>query len=378
MSSDPELKRLEQTLKWTFEDKSRLQNFLAKKGRPAQQWLDSMQQLVDSPDISSEMRSSVFTAMLRLSKNSGLHPQCLAIQNVRKFGEYPIDAGGFGKVWKGAIGDSTQHVCLKVVKIYQDSDIEQLSKIFTGQHPFPELPHEAAVVLAVSSGKHPSRPEGTTPLADAMWALMQSCWDPTPVLRPTASQVVDEILGMDTLKLIRPAPKWNESTFTQVWGNINYPAPAIPNLNSPQDENIPTRATSPLQANLLSPSDPQPSHAIPEDYPSPATPRSSPPAKSNPVHSQSTAEANMHPSNGALPPHSDHSTPPVDLDVGDEPNAKTWTKNNQELIAGAFRRPAITIFSQLINRPYYPHALYIDIPILHVQDRQNAMYMNSG
>ncbi|KAL0563919.1 Receptor-interacting serine/threonine-protein kinase 1, partial [Marasmius crinis-equi] len=432
--------------------------------------------LVDSPDISSEMRSSVFTAMLRLSKNSGLHPQCLAIQNVKKFGEYPIDAGGFGEVWKGVIGDSSEHVCLKVVKIYRDSDVEQLSKeylreailwrqmkhshllpflgiyqlehsrqlclispwmdkgnlvqylkvtrredvdhstlahdvaaglsylhlmkivhsdlkgvnvlitdalraciadfglsrvtdtqglkitstnsrsggtgrwlvpelllgggaissesdmyaygcvcyeIFTGQHPFPELPNEAAVVLAVSSGKHPSRPKGMTQLADAMWALMQSCWDPTPASRPTASQVVDEILRMDTLKSIRPAPKWNESVFNQVWGNVDYPAPASPSLNSPQNENVPARTPSPLQANPLSPSDSQPSRADPEDYPSPATPRSgSPQAKSNPVYSQPKSEANMYPSNGALPPLSDHSTL-VDLDVSGEPNAET-------------------------------------------------------
>ncbi|KAK1231874.1 hypothetical protein PQX77_004989 [Marasmius sp. AFHP31] len=127
MSSDAELKRLEQTLKWTFADKSRVRGFLAKKGRPAQQWLDRMQQLIDYPNLSPELRSAVATAMLHLSKNSGLHPTYLSIQNVKKIGKYPIAAGGFGNVWKGTIGDSTELVCLKVVKVYMSSNLERLT-----------------------------------------------------------------------------------------------------------------------------------------------------------------------------------------------------------------------------------------------------------
>ncbi|KAK1216073.1 hypothetical protein PQX77_021304 [Marasmius sp. AFHP31] len=65
--------------------------------------------------------------MLRLSKNSGLHPTCLFIQNVKRIGEYPIAAGGFGDVWKGTIGDSSELVCLKVVKVYLKSNLEQLT-----------------------------------------------------------------------------------------------------------------------------------------------------------------------------------------------------------------------------------------------------------
>ncbi|KAJ8082917.1 hypothetical protein PM082_008774 [Marasmius tenuissimus] len=127
MASGTELKRLEQTLKWTFADKSRLQGFLAKKERPAQRWLDRMQQLIDYPDLSPESRPAIFIAMLRLSKNSGLHPTCLSIQNVKKIGEYPIAAGGFGDVWKGTIGDSSELVCLKVVKVYLKSDLVKLT-----------------------------------------------------------------------------------------------------------------------------------------------------------------------------------------------------------------------------------------------------------
>ncbi|KAL0569149.1 Rho guanine nucleotide exchange factor [Marasmius crinis-equi] len=340
-----------------------------------------MQQLTDSPSVSPEMRSKIFQAMLRLSKNSGLHPQCLEIQNVKRFGKYPINSGGFGEVWKGVIGDSSQHVCLKIVKIYYDSNIEQLAKqclreailwrqmkhpnvlpflgvyklehdrqlclispwmehgnlvqylkttprenvdhytlthdvaaglsylhmikiahsdlkginilitddlracigdfglsrvkdtrglemtpsaarpggtgrwlarellvggvpsketdmyaygcvcleIFTdGKQPFVEKPSDAAVILAVMEKKQPLRPEG---IPDAMWTLMQSCWDANPASRPTAGQVVDEIIGMHAPKSINTAPQWNESTFTQIWGNVDHQSPEIPSLN---------------------------------------------------------------------------------------------------------------------------------------------------
>ncbi|KAJ8083236.1 hypothetical protein PM082_009108 [Marasmius tenuissimus] len=65
--------------------------------------------------------------MLHLSKNSGRHPTCLSIQNVKRVGEFPVAAGGFGDVWKGTIGDSSELVCLKVVKVYLKSDLQKLS-----------------------------------------------------------------------------------------------------------------------------------------------------------------------------------------------------------------------------------------------------------
>ncbi|KAF9259832.1 kinase-like protein [Marasmius fiardii PR-910] len=64
--------------------------------------------------------------MFRLSKRSGLCPQCLMIEDVKKLGNYPVGGGAFGDVWKGEIGKVK--VCLKVVKVYQTSDVQQLSK----------------------------------------------------------------------------------------------------------------------------------------------------------------------------------------------------------------------------------------------------------
>ncbi|KAL0565170.1 hypothetical protein V5O48_016859 [Marasmius crinis-equi] len=344
-----------------------------------------MQQLIDYPNTSSELRTSIFTTMLRLSKTSGLHPKCLSIYNVKKLGEYPIASGGFGDVWKGVIGDSSDPVSLKIVKVYLKSDLKKLSneylreailwrqmkhpnllpflglyqleqthqlclispwmekgnlvqflrstqredvdhymlahdiasglsylhakkilhgdlkgvnvlvtdsfracigdfglariadthalkitssasrpigtarwlapelligaspskesdmysyacvcyEIFTGGlQPFPELPNEMAVAFQVAQGKRPSRPEEKPELSDAMWSLMQTCWDANPASRPTAGYISEQVADMRTSA--SPALDWKESVFTQVWGNVDYPSLASETPDTPR------------------------------------------------------------------------------------------------------------------------------------------------
>ncbi|KAJ8083243.1 hypothetical protein PM082_009115 [Marasmius tenuissimus] len=377
MASYAELKDLEKTLQWTFADKSRLQGFLATKGHPAQQLLDRMQQLTDYSHLTPELRPAVVTAMLRLSKNSGLHPTCLSMHNVRRIGKHPVAAGGFGDVWKGTIGDSSELVCLKVVKVYMSSNLEKLTndyrreailwrqlehpnvlpflgiyqleleqvqhfclispwmekgnlveflkatkredvdhytlvfdvasglaylhskkivhsdlkgvnilitrseraciadfglsritdsqglrvttsatrpagttrwlapellvgsrgpskksdvyafacvccEIFTGLQPFPEYANEMAVAFSVAQGKRPSRPEGAPELSNALWALMNTCWDAKPSSRPTAGHVLEKVKGISPKELTPLASDWSESLFTQVRDNIEY------------------------------------------------------------------------------------------------------------------------------------------------------------
>ncbi|KAJ8081975.1 hypothetical protein PM082_007821 [Marasmius tenuissimus] len=377
MPSDPTLKHLEEHLEGIFDDQLRLQGFLEMERHEVQGWLDNMQQLVDYPYTSPSIRASVISAMIRLSKKSGLHPQCLTLQNVRKVGDFPVAAGGFGDVWKGVIGDSAELVCLKVLKIYLQSDLESLSneylgeailwrqmkhpnilpflgiyrfechqqlclispwmgngnlvqflkktrredvnhhtlvhdvaaglahlhfmkvvhsdlkgvnilitdslrarigdfglsriqadtqglnimttscphgtgrwlapellagglatkqsdiyafgcvcfEIFTnGRHPFPELPNEAAVVLAVALGKRPARPEEAFGLTDAMWNLIEKSWLPNPSRRPNAQQLLGRLSKMNSLKKTTYSTPldWNESILTQVWGGVKY------------------------------------------------------------------------------------------------------------------------------------------------------------
>ncbi|KAJ8080052.1 hypothetical protein PM082_016879 [Marasmius tenuissimus] len=130
--ADKELEELRDLLETLVEDDEQREAFLGKKGDDAQYWLDMLQLLADSPDVSSQLRSTIFTVMIRLSKNSGCCPRCLVIQNVEKQGKYPVGGGGFGDVWKGTVGHpgSVRTVCLKVVKVYLKSDVQRLLKAY--------------------------------------------------------------------------------------------------------------------------------------------------------------------------------------------------------------------------------------------------------
>ncbi|KAG7089824.1 hypothetical protein E1B28_011472 [Marasmius oreades] len=114
-----------------LEDEQQRRKIVNKIGEDAQFWLDLLQSLVDYPGISQQLRTTMFTIMVHLSKKSGLYPECLMIHNVRKIGEHPVGGGGFGDVWEGVLDSSEgspQKVCLKVIRVFRDSPMEQLLK----------------------------------------------------------------------------------------------------------------------------------------------------------------------------------------------------------------------------------------------------------
>ncbi|KAF9258857.1 kinase-like protein, partial [Marasmius fiardii PR-910] len=63
--------------------------------------------------------------MVKLSKSSGLYPECLTIKNVKRVGEQPIGWGAYGDVWKGKAEE--QLVCLKAIRTFS-SDEQNLRK----------------------------------------------------------------------------------------------------------------------------------------------------------------------------------------------------------------------------------------------------------
>ncbi|KAK1236027.1 Rho guanine nucleotide exchange factor, partial [Marasmius sp. AFHP31] len=103
---EEELSGLVAGLETMMENVEQRREILAKKGEDAQHWLDLLQLLADSPAISSQIRSTIFTVMIHLSRNSGCCPKCLVIQNVEKQGEHPVGGGGFGDVYKGTINQA--------------------------------------------------------------------------------------------------------------------------------------------------------------------------------------------------------------------------------------------------------------------------------
>ncbi|KAL0578928.1 hypothetical protein V5O48_003076 [Marasmius crinis-equi] len=111
-----------------FDDEQRYTQVLETRGDDAQKWLDALQVLLERPDIATQLRSSTLKMMLRLSKHSELCPKCLMIEGVKKHGDFPVGGGGFADVWKGEIKE--QMVCLKVVRVYKNSDVKDLIKGF--------------------------------------------------------------------------------------------------------------------------------------------------------------------------------------------------------------------------------------------------------
>ena len=63
------------------------------------------------------------------------------------------------------------------------------TKVFTGAAPFSTNPSIAAALVIMRGGR-PPRPNHPD-LTDALWRLMQHCWEQEPHLRPGMPQVLE-------------------------------------------------------------------------------------------------------------------------------------------------------------------------------------------
>ncbi|KAF7377563.1 Protein kinase domain-containing protein [Mycena sanguinolenta] len=100
--------------------------FLACRGPEAQRLLDFLQDLLDLESFSA-IKLLMFQALRQLSRPSGLHPRCFALSGLQRLGQQ-VTGGGFGDIWKGLIGG--QNVCVKVMRIFGDSNITAALKEF--------------------------------------------------------------------------------------------------------------------------------------------------------------------------------------------------------------------------------------------------------
>ncbi|KAK7014133.1 Rho guanine nucleotide exchange factor [Paramarasmius palmivorus] len=132
MFSDLESEAVSKQLDAILHDEVEYRNLVSQEGELAQALLDVLQLLTTSPNTSPQLRSTILKAVLRLSRQSNLYPQCLTIRNVEKLGEHAVASGGFAEIWKGGIHseEAQEVVCLKVVRLYQSSDIKKVLKNF--------------------------------------------------------------------------------------------------------------------------------------------------------------------------------------------------------------------------------------------------------
>ncbi|KAJ6574514.1 hypothetical protein B0H19DRAFT_934461, partial [Mycena capillaripes] len=100
-------------------DSATYKQFLSCRNAAAQNLLDLLQDVT---------RPFLLRALLRLSRVSGQHPRCFALPDLRKVGEQ-VAAGNFSDLWKGTV--SGRDVSVKVMRLFQTSDIEALLKEFS-------------------------------------------------------------------------------------------------------------------------------------------------------------------------------------------------------------------------------------------------------
>ncbi|KAG6906991.1 hypothetical protein DXG01_011067 [Tephrocybe rancida] len=106
-----------------LKDKEQYRHLVRLQGDDAQALLDLIQILLDLPSLDRVFRGPFLNTILRLSRRSKLFPGRLWQKEVSLEGSEPITAGKFGEVWKGTF--CGQAVAVKVLKIYQRSDLEQ-------------------------------------------------------------------------------------------------------------------------------------------------------------------------------------------------------------------------------------------------------------
>lgn len=72
-------------------------------------------------------------------------------------------------------------------------------ELLTGDMPFPEIPADGAVMLALLDGKRPQRPGRAAArrgLSSVLWQWMHQCWSAHPSQRPCLKQMCQVLQGL--------------------------------------------------------------------------------------------------------------------------------------------------------------------------------------
>ncbi|KAG6816780.1 hypothetical protein H0H87_003043 [Tephrocybe sp. NHM501043] len=99
------------------------------RGSDAQVLLNFFQWLLDDPTLLEDFRRRLIVATQRLSTKSGLYPTCYDLKGVTQDSVEPVTGGGFADIYKGSFRG--QAVCLKTIRIYQDSQLQHVLKQFS-------------------------------------------------------------------------------------------------------------------------------------------------------------------------------------------------------------------------------------------------------
>ncbi|KAG5634158.1 hypothetical protein H0H81_003126 [Sphagnurus paluster] len=87
-------------------------------------------------------------------------------------------------------------------------------EIFAERVPFFEDPRDHAVIMKVSKGARPSKPNYAAALTDEIWALMNKCWERQPSQRPSSALVLSKLIAMQP-RDNRPPGEWMHQMLSQ-------------------------------------------------------------------------------------------------------------------------------------------------------------------
>ncbi|KAJ7816916.1 kinase-like domain-containing protein [Mycena olivaceomarginata] len=110
-----------------FFDLKASQNICKAPNDHIQQLLDLLQDLLDYRLLNPLIHSVLLKGLLKFSKKLKRYPRCFALRDLRLAGD-PVAAGSFGDIWKTQFHRET--VCVKVMRVYEEGDIEALLKGF--------------------------------------------------------------------------------------------------------------------------------------------------------------------------------------------------------------------------------------------------------
>lgn len=82
----------------------------------------------DDYDLDPITKRLFVSALIRLSRLSGLYPHSLVRDDIQLIGTDPVAAGRHGEVWKGSKGDG-ELVAIKVLRVYLKSDTEKMLQV---------------------------------------------------------------------------------------------------------------------------------------------------------------------------------------------------------------------------------------------------------
>jgi hypothetical protein len=87
-----------------------------------------MEQLLDSSEISSDLRVILIKISQRLSKTTNLHPERLVLKSLDIQSPYPVEAGGYGNIYKASVGG--HQVAAKIIRV-RNMNKEEKIKVIT-------------------------------------------------------------------------------------------------------------------------------------------------------------------------------------------------------------------------------------------------------